>query len=1437
MASNRKIGATIQLDGEKQFRAAVTQATASLKTMKSEMKLVSAEFAGQENTLEALTKKHEVLEKTLEQTKKVESETAAALENANKNYESAGKSLDEYKTALEASQKELEKMQKSGNATDEALAEQEAKISDLARAVKSGETAYARAGQNVEAWSQKLNAAKTDVLTLSRELEENGRYMQEAASSADGTARSIDGFGKKIRENTKEASDGVRAFSDDVDKYFTANKIQEYATAVSDAFLKVATSAYESAKDLDEGYDNIIKRTGATGHVLEEMMSSADSLYGRLPVDMNKVGEAIGEVTTRWHLEGNELERVSEIALKFSELNRTDVVQSIDSAQNMMSAFGESIEHISTAFDVMNATGQKTGVDLSTIASKVTENAAAFQELGLDVYQAIDFMGQLETSGADAATVLSGMKRALKSATEDGKNFGQALAEMEDLIRYGTDGMDGLQAAYELFGKSGAGIYTAVKSGTLSFKDLAESQKLVAESADSVAKTYEATLDPWDEITTAVHSFKSAGADLAGDVLSDIAPAISTLADGVRTLRDGLNSMSPAVKKVISWTAAIGAGVGIVVPQVIALRKGFQALKAAGGVAKTLSDFSKGLKGLSAAGKTADAVSDVAEAVGDVAKVSKGASDVAKMADAVEDVTDVASSAANLDKMADGIEGVASAATSAQAAVTSLSIATQAFLGAGIAVAAVGAIGAVFSKLDEVFVETHKDLRDTEEYVDHLVDTSNERISETNALLSDMRGGMDSIEFKQTKAQPLIEELSELQNSSEMTNSKLYRMERICTELNAIYPDLGLSVNRVTGEVERNGRAISNLSKVTESYYETAREEAARGHYTDIVSQSLLNEQEMKRIEEQWKELAARRKELTDSFKEASDDGSNIFGALGWMGGWNEEWVELNHVQSAMNDLADQYEALSGRQTELNKEQEDYLEILTGTENGLNGAAGAMGANADSVAIVSDKYEELAKKMRDAGGALSDLDFSESEADIQAIYESTVKAWQDYHDAFTDGMKNEISSLSDAMNAWADYRDQVKNSLKSNSDLFKETSTTQETSWEEMTSNMNENIRSYERWNETVGRILSSARYANDDTFREMANSIMLMGVSGSEYLQELVNNVDLSTDIALGDLGRFADMAGIKDRYASNMASLQLATEEGMNGIASAYDSTATEAQISMQSLSDALQQQAQAYESWYENVEELTNSDRYQSDEAFREFVNNILSYGMAGAEQLDAVVQSMEQGSEELDQAIQSYTELKGADEKAAQAQSSIQTTLQDGFTDQVRIVDDAQSALAAAYGNYADAGVQGFSNRIDYLDGVIDGGLTRAEQAIQDSQEGMNAAADGVMASVDETVQTGMDNTINGIRTKLIDFATEMFGLGSNLGVSLMNGVVSGVEGSGTVSAQNTRRDQAGKGDTTINMTVNGAGADPETVARIASDRITAEMRREQVTYAY
>ena len=119
-----------------------------------------------------------------------------------------------------------------------------------------------------------------------------------------------------------------------VNEQLKDNKLEKFATACDTAGTKmesfgkkmsvvsagiagIGAASIKAFKELDEGYDTIVTKTGATGKALEGLTKSADNVFGTMPEDMSTVGEAIGEVNTRFHTTGTELEKTSKQFIQF----------------------------------------------------------------------------------------------------------------------------------------------------------------------------------------------------------------------------------------------------------------------------------------------------------------------------------------------------------------------------------------------------------------------------------------------------------------------------------------------------------------------------------------------------------------------------------------------------------------------------------------------------------------------------------------------------------------------------------------------------------------------------------------------------------------------------------------------------------------------------------------------------------------------------------------------------------------------------------------------------------------------------------------------------------------------------------------------------------------------------------------------------------------
>lgn len=197
MANSNEIKATIMLDGEQQFKQAIANATAGLKTLGTESKLVEEKFRGQANSLEALQAKHSVLSRTLDEQKNKQKAIADALSNAQKNYDKVGNGLTELRSKLDSATDKLEEMKKT--ASSDEIAQQEKEVKQLSDAVKLGEQNYQRAGKSIQNWTQAQNRAEAETIRLERELNQTDKYIDEARNSSDHCATSIDNMGREAR--------------------------------------------------------------------------------------------------------------------------------------------------------------------------------------------------------------------------------------------------------------------------------------------------------------------------------------------------------------------------------------------------------------------------------------------------------------------------------------------------------------------------------------------------------------------------------------------------------------------------------------------------------------------------------------------------------------------------------------------------------------------------------------------------------------------------------------------------------------------------------------------------------------------------------------------------------------------------------------------------------------------------------------------------------------------------------------------------------------------------------------------------------------------------------------------------------------------------------------------------------------------------------------
>lgn len=474
-----------------------------------------------------------------------------SLGNVNKSLAETQKSLKTVNQALKLDPKNVETLKTKQELLSNAIKQTEEKLKLERKAAEEAAKAL-----------EEGTITKAQYDTMNAEIAKTTSELKDLKSQAQDTDKQI----KELGGSNKMAS-----FQDALDK--AKDKLQAVGESISDVgekLTKTATAAVgafgaitvKTFYDVDDALDIVAKKTGATGEALEAMEDIATGIATSIPTEFETAASAVGEVNTKFGATGDELEYLSTQFVKFADINDTDVSSSIDKVQKALAAYGKDSKSAGTLLNVLNKTAQNTGVSVDKLEDGLVQNGVAFEEMGLSMWQAVSFMGQLEKSGANAETVMQGMRKALKNATKEGKDMNTALYELQDAILNGTNDMDGLTYAYDLFGKSGDQIYGALKNGSLDFKDVAQSATVLADSTDSVTDTYKNLEDGSGQVKVATNNMKDALKEVGKTISETLAPFIQKCSEKLKDFAKWWKNLDPNIKNIILKVAGFIAILG-----------------------------------------------------------------------------------------------------------------------------------------------------------------------------------------------------------------------------------------------------------------------------------------------------------------------------------------------------------------------------------------------------------------------------------------------------------------------------------------------------------------------------------------------------------------------------------------------------------------------------------------------------------------------------------------------------------------------------------------------------------------------------------------------------------------------------------------------------------------------------------------------------------
>ena len=175
------INTKMKLDGEREYKAALAEIKSGLNVLKSELNLASEQFRDNADSVEALTKKNDILDRT--------------------------------------------------------ILKQKEKIEQIEKALQSAAETYGEADERTNRWKTQLNNAQAELVKMERALKDNEDALQKAQREADGTTTAF-GKLKKALSDTKEQGGGIKGLFANLKEEFSGN--DEVMRGLGDALTDVA---------------------------------------------------------------------------------------------------------------------------------------------------------------------------------------------------------------------------------------------------------------------------------------------------------------------------------------------------------------------------------------------------------------------------------------------------------------------------------------------------------------------------------------------------------------------------------------------------------------------------------------------------------------------------------------------------------------------------------------------------------------------------------------------------------------------------------------------------------------------------------------------------------------------------------------------------------------------------------------------------------------------------------------------------------------------------------------------------------------------------------------------------------------------------------------------------------------------------------------------
>ncbi len=395
-------GLRVGVDGESEFKRALSEINASMKTLGTEAKLVQSQYEKNDKGISALTSRNEILNKQMQvQTSKINL-LKDALANAEQKYGSNSKQVQQWKQKLNLAEAELNDMKRE-------VANNEKAIEETTKAEKEGTDAVEKYGKETKEAGEKSKNASSAFSSLGNVVKKVGAAFAVAAAAAAAGAAAIIKNSIEQYSEYEQLVGGVETLFKD-----SNTKVVGYA---NDAYKSAGISANEYMSTVTSFSASLLQG-------LEGDTETAAEIANKAVIDMsdnaNKMGTDMSSIMSAYQ--------------GFAKQNYTML-------DNLKLGYGGTAAEMARLINDSGVLGDAMEVTASTVKD------VSFDKVIEAIHVVQTEMGITGTTAKEASTTIQGSLKSLSSAwTNLVGGMADENANVDQLI---TNFVDSVETAAE----------------------------------------------------------------------------------------------------------------------------------------------------------------------------------------------------------------------------------------------------------------------------------------------------------------------------------------------------------------------------------------------------------------------------------------------------------------------------------------------------------------------------------------------------------------------------------------------------------------------------------------------------------------------------------------------------------------------------------------------------------------------------------------------------------------------------------------------------------------------------------------------------------------------------------------------------------------------------------------------------------------------------